>query len=1171
MNPTPAAAPTATAPPAASGGSGVGGSSGVAGGLRLVRPALADVPAPVRLGADQRAVVERLLAGTDPALLVVGAAGTGKTLLAVEAVAAALGEDEDALFAAPDRPTPDEVLVLASGRRAAAELRDRIGGRVRRTTGQAMVRTAASAAFAVLRARAGLLGEPAPTLISGPEQDLALAELLAGHAAGEGVPLRWPAGVPDEALTLRAFRGELRDLLMRAAERGLVPEDLALLGERHDRPEWVSAAALYEEYLDVTTLRAGTPDAGARLDPAVVVEEAAEALRAWDAELPGAARPRWRLVVVDDYQEATEATARLLRVLQDDGARLLLLADPDAAVQTFRGATPALVGRADVAGDGPGELGAHRMVLDGVRRHGPVLRAVAAGVAQRIAVVGGAAHRRALPVSRGPRDVPVAHGPGDLPEPRPGGDGVPHDVVRAAVLPSPAQEAAWVAHALRRAHLEDGTPWAEMAVIARSGGQVTALRRALGSAQVPVAVVGSDVPLRDEPAVRPLLDALRCALGPDGGGAALDAELAARLCLSPLGGLDAVGLRRLRRGLRAAEVAGGGGRPSDDLLVEVLGAPARAETLPGGLRRPVARLATVLAEGRAAATAPGADAQGVLWAIWDASGLAEPWRRSALAGGPGGARADRDLDAVLALFRAAETFVDRMPQARAAAFLEWVEAQELPSDTIAARASREAVSVLTPAGAAGREWDVVAVAGVQEGVWPDLRLRDSLLGSQALVDVLSGRGAPTPAADARAVAEAGAVARAAVLADELRSFHVAVSRARRLLLVTAVSDEDDQPSPFLDLVEPNDEDDDPRRTVAPAPLDLRGLVAQLRGRLEQAARDGSPDGGAAAVLARLADEGVPGADPAEWHGLADTSSDEPLWAPDQRVTVSPSRIETAGTCTLRWALEAAGGTAPSSAKQSLGTLVHALAQTYPTGGRAELLAELDRRWPELGLGHGWPATLERRRAEAMVGRLADYLAQAGEPLAVEARFELSLDRAVVRGTLDRVERAGAPGTGDRTGTGTADTADTGSGAGPGVGPAVGSGHGSGDVLPVRVVDLKTGRSAPSAQEAQTNPQLGAYQLAVDAGAVEGLPPEARSAGAQLVFVSDVNKAKAALRAQPELGPDSADDPSWARAHIEQVAERMAASSFAATVNPLCDRCPVRRSCPLRDEGGQVVG
>lgn len=1106
-------------------------------GLRLVRPVLADVPPPVRLGADQRAVVQRLLTGGDRALLVVGAAGTGKTLLAVEAVAAALGADDDALLPSPGTPSPDEVLVLASGRRAAAELRDRIGARVRRTTGQAMVRTAASAAFAVLRSRAALLGEPAPTLISGPEQDLALAELLAGHAAGEGVPLRWPAGVPDDALTLRAFRGELRDLLMRAAERGVGPGDLAALGERHGHPEWVAAATLYAEYLDVTTLRAGTPDAGARHDPATVVEEAAEALQAWDQELPGRPRPRWRLVVVDDYQEATEATARLLRVLQDDGARLLLLADPDEAVQTFRGATPALVGRADAHGDGPGELGAHRMVLEAVRRHGPALREVAGRVSQRVAVVGGAAHRRARPAA--PAD-------GGRPDAGATGQGAaPHDVVRAAVLPSAAQEAAWIAHALRRAHLEDGTPWAEMAVVARSGAQVTALRRALGSASVPVAVVGSDVPLRDEPAVRPLLDALRCVLGgdrPGGAGAdglALDAGLAARLCCSPLGGLDAVGLRRLRRALRQEEVGAGGGRPSDELLVEALASPGRAATLPPAVRRPVVRLAGVLAAGRAAAADPGADAQTVLWALWEASGLADPWRRAALAGGPGGARADRDLDAVLALFRAAETFVDRMPQARAAAFLEWVEAQELPSDTIAARARRDAVAVLTPAGAAGREWDVVAVAGVQEGVWPDLRLRDSLLGSQALVDVLAGRAAPgtgTGGPDA-------AAARAAVLADELRSFHVAVTRARRVLLVTAVSDEDDQPSPFLDLVEPCDEDDDPRRTTAPAPLDLRGLVAGLRARLEDAVRRGEPDDGAAAVLARLADAGVPGADPDQWHGLAAPSSDAPLWPQGQRVPVSPSRVETAGTCTLRWALEAAGGTAPSSTRQSLGTLVHALAQTFPRGGREEMLAELDRRWPELGLGSGWPATLERRRAEAMVARLAGYLATAGEPLAVEARFELQLDRAVVRGTLDRVERAVAGPEGEDGAGGT----------------------------PVRVVDLKTGRTAPSAQEATTNPQLGAYQLAVDAGTVEGLPPGSRSAGAQLVYVSDVNKSQAAVRQQPALGPDTPAEPSWARSHIEEVAERMAASSFAATANALCDRCPVRRSCPLRDEGGQVVG
>ncbi|MEV7972578.1 ATP-dependent DNA helicase [Cellulomonas sp. NPDC089187] len=1082
---------------------------------RLVRPALADVAPRVALGADQRAVLDRLLTGPERAVLATGAAGSGKTELVVEAVAAALTTQEG--WAQGLRA--DDVLVLAAGRRAAADLRDRIGSRVRRTTGQAMVRTAASAAFAVLRQRAVLQGDPPPALISGPEQDLALAELLAGHLAGEGVELIWPPGVPPETLGLRSFRGELRDLLMRAAERGLEPVDLARLGRTHDRPGWVAAAVLYQEYLDVTGLRAGTPDTGARFDPAVVIEEAAQTLRHWEEELPGRPRPTWKLVVVDDYQEATEATARLLRVLADDGARLLLVADPDAAVQTFRGATPGLVGRADAVGDGPGEFGAARLVLERVRRHDDALRAVTARVAERIAVVGGAAHRRAVVDPTVRRPALTTSGPEQrVPDPR---------TVRAAVLPSVAQEAAYLAHTLRSAHLERGVPWEEMAVIARSGAQVTALRRALGSASVPVAVVSSDVPLKDEPAVRPLLDALRVALGAELGGQDLDPELAARLCCSPLGGLDAVGLRRVRRALRAEEIAGAGderrGRTSDELLVEVLGDPLRSTGLPAVSRRPVERLAAVLARGREAARAPGADPQTVLWAIWDAAELSEPWRRVALSGGPGGARADRDLDAVLALFRAAETYVDRMPTARPAAFLEWVESQELPADTIAARARRDAVSVLTPAGAAGREWELVAVAGVQEGVWPDLRLRDSLLGAQTLVEVLSGR------VDDHG-ADHGAAARAAVLADELRSFYVAISRARSLLLVTAVSDAEEQPSPFLDLIEPQEEDEDPRKVGAPAPLDLRGLVGSLRARLEHTARLGAPDPAAARVLARLADAGVAGADPTEWHGLVEPSTTEPLWPAGERVPVSPSRIETAGTCALRWALETAGGTAPNSSRQTLGTLVHAIAQRFPRGSRAELAEELDRRWPELGLGEGWPATLERRRAEGMIERLAGYFAQAGEPLAVEASFELPLDRALVRGSIDRVERAGDDGE-------------------------------------VRVVDLKTGRTLPSAQDTATNPQLGAYQLAVDAGRVDGLPEGARAVGAQLVFVSDVQK-KAAIRPQDSLGPEPST--SWAREHIEQVAESMAGSAFHATVNGMCDRCPVRRSCPVRDEGGTVV-
>ncbi len=1053
---------------------------------RLRRPAAAG-PAVLRLDPSQRDAVQAGAVGPG-AVLVLGAPGTGKTTVALETVAAAVEGGTD----------PGAVLLLAATRRAAGDLRDRLSARLRQAGASPAVRTPAGLAFAVLRARAQARGEPAPTLVSGPEQDLVLAELLAGHAAGEGVPLDWPAEVPPAALGLRAFRDELRDLFMRAAERGLAPAELAALGRRLGRPVWQTAATLYQEYLDVTSLAVATPDRGARFDPAALIDEAAATLAAWEREVGGVPRPRWRLVVVDDHQESTAATARLLVTLAADGARIVALADPDQAVQTFRGATPALAVRAGVAGTAPGELGAQVCVLGTAWRHGPRLRSLSARLAEHIGTVGTVAHRRA-------------------------GPGRHADEVRVAILPSAAQEAAAAAHALRTAHLADGVPWDRMAVIARTGDQTRALRRSLAAASVPVTAASSDVALRDELAVHPLLQVVRCVLP---GGPELDATAAGALVCSPLGGMDPVGMRRLRRALRAEELAGGGGRASDALLVEVLGDPARAASLPAAVRRPVERLARVLAAGRAAAARPDADAQTVLWAVWDAAGLAGPWRASALAGGAAGARADRDLDAVLALFRAAETFVDRTPQAGPGVFVDWVLAQDLPADSLAARAQREGVAVLTPAGAAGGEWDVVVVAGVQEGVWPDLRLRDSLLGAQLLVEVLAGR-EPGGAL--------GVGARRAVLSDELRSFHVACARARRSLLVTAVDAEDAEPSPFVDLVEaPPDDGPDPRRTTAPEPADLRGLVAGLRARLEASAAAGRPADGTAELLARLALAGADGADPAGWAGLAAPSTDQPLWSAEEPVPVSPSRIETADRCMLRWALEAAGGSSAGTSAQSLGTLVHDIARAWPRGTRAQLRAELDRRWPELRLGTGWAATAQRRRAEAMVDRLAEYLATAGEPLLVEEEFDLDLQRARLYGTVDRVEAV-------------ADGAD---------GPSV------------CIVDLKTGSAVPTAAAARDNPQLVAYQLAVEEGAFAALPAGMHSAGARLVQLAQGAHGPVTRAQDPLLAAEGGV--ARARERVDDVARRMAASAFLATPGEQCDHCPVRTSCPARDEGAQVV-
>ena len=821
---------------------------------------------------------------------------------------------------------------------------------------------------------------------------------------------------------------------------------------------------------------------------------------------------------------------------------MLLVGDPDATTQGFRGADPALLLGAASTLAAPGR-DVPTVRLRQSWRQGRALRAVSRRVAERIGVVDTAAHR----------ELSV----GALPDGR----------VEVHVLRSAVHEASFVAELLRRQHLEHDVAWADMAVVVRGGSRSATLRRVLAAAGVPVEVPTTEQPVRAESAVVPLLDAFEVALaladaasGPVEAGPLtaqpleaqpLEAQRAVDLLTSPLGGADAVALRRLRRALRADEIGGGGGRTSDQLLVAALLDPALLATLDPATAAPAHRVARVLAAGRDAVWSAGADptaargrasAETVLWAIWLASRRADGWRRAALSGGPSGARADRDLDAVVALFDAAARFTDRLPRAAPAAFVEHLRGQEVPGDTLAERgAGSAAVTLVTPAGAAGRGWRVVVVAGVQEGVWPDLRLRGSLLGSGDLVDLLTGRSA-APRAATRAVRE-----------DETRLFHVAVSRASELLVVTAVRDEDDQPSDLLDLVDPPPEvlpgagdgvsgwDMTGQRvmTPAPRPMSLPGLVARLRQAVTHplavtdAARAAEASA-AATQLARLVEAGVRAADPRDWYGLAPLSDDGELRVPGP-VRISPSRVQEFERCSLRWLLTSAGGRSASSLAQGLGNLVHEIAADLPDAAAEDLRAELHRRWSRLGLGAGWAADTERARLETMIAKLAGYLAAERSRWSlvdVEQDFEVVVDvpggPALLTGRVDRLER-------DADGR-------------------------------LRVVDLKTGKSAPTGDDVLEHAQLGVYQLAVERGGfTQGVP--ARSGGAALVHLG-VPGVKPKQQHQQPLA--EADDPDWAMDLLARVSTGMTGSQFPATVNPVCARCPLRGCCPAVGDGRQVT-
>lgn len=1102
--------------------------------LHLVGPSAATAQAP-ELTPDQQAVVD-LPAGSGP-VLVLGAPGTGKSTVLVEAAVARISRGLD----------PAGLLLLAPTRLAAAALRDALSARLQGTLSTSPARTWASYAFDLIR-RAKAEGRlpyitRAPKLLSGAEQDVIIKELLEGHGQ-QGIPaLPWPESL-DLALPTRGFRQEIRQLFDRIIEYGISSDRVADLGRRHNRPDWVAAAALYEEYRDVLDIR--MPEA---FDPAGIITTALEILTS-DPEFLAAERARQQLILVDDLQEANPAIHALLGLLTE-GGDAVVTACPDTVVQGFRGARP------DLLGNLAGTLGENlqTFVLSCPHRLTGSIAAAWLRTASRISVVRQLPRYRAAVLPAGDPEKPGGAGSAK----DAGSAAVPADApvsgrAEAHVVDSPMHELRYIAQRILQAQLLDGRSLEDMAVIVRTGGQLARIQRYLSGQGIEVKVPVAEKAVRDEAAVRPLLDAFAVVLNPD----LLTPETAVALLTSRIGGASSIELRRLRQSLRREEMRGGGGRASDALLVEALLDPLSPSGLAlAGLSweaRAAQRLAAMLRAGRAAADQPGATAETVLWALWSASGWSKKWAEAALSGGAAGARADRDLDAIMALFQTAERYVDQLPGSTPAQFLDYLTSSELPMDTLAARAQRrDAVELLTPASAAGREWPMVIVAGVQDGVWPNLRLRGELLGSGDLVAAIEH-------GDGFAKHRSPQTLMHATRHDELRSFSTAVSRARDLLICTAVSSDDEQPSPFLDLVEPLPPEAVKReRTEVLRPLTLRSLVAELRAHAQQ--REEKPELAREAVhhLGTMLNHPVrvPGAAPSEWWGLAPLSTDAPVIPGETPIPVSPSKVDAVLKSPLSWFVSAAGGEQATDFARSLGTLVHQIAQDLPDASGSEYVAELQRRWPALGMKDNWEGKIDFKRAETMVRKLAEYvirMRQEGRSLVdVERDFAAEIPveirgqerTALLRGQIDRLEI-------DAEGR-------------------------------LFIVDLKTGKSAPKKDDLKEHPQLAAYQEAVREGAVtrekpDGKdgpattpePPSSLPGGAALVQLGTTNKGVSVQEQEP-LDPED----TRAQDMIRTAAALMSDSAFDTVHDPTRSGfgghgCRLPEICPLCPEGKQVT-
>lgn len=1007
-----------------------------------------------------------LSVGPSVSAAVIGAPGSGKTATLIELIASRVAAGL----------SPDAILVLTPQRRAATRLRDQIADRLGVTTQGAMARTPSSLAFALAREHALITGSPEPTLLTGSEQDAIIADLLAGHVDDNRGPV-WPEPLVPEVRERRAFRAELRDLLGRAMELGLTPATLAAAGG-NAHPEWVAAAEFWNEYTEVLSHFRQTA-----YDSSELLALAATALA--NPEV----MPQVKLVLVDDAGEITAGAVRILRAFAARGIPVIAFGDPDTSTTTFRGALPQFLGRFAAELGAPG---AQQFVLQHVHRHGPAIRTLVSAFTRMGAAEAGTQRQATSCVE----------------------DAAVTPLVTVLERSSTTAEATAIARLLRERHVRDGLAFDRMAVVVRNGAQVPRIARALAVAEVPTRTLVSERTIRDHPAALDLLTVLEISLGLT----PLDQMHITQLLLSPLAGLSVLELRRLRQALRHQELAEGGTRTGEELLLAAMSSPGDLLMLDFGPATRAGRFAKMLQQVTRDAES-GASVEELLWKVWEHSGLAKTWGEEALSSGLVADDANRNLDGVMALFTSAKRYVERFPSASPREFVEQMLSADVPEDTLAPAAQKDSVLVTTPTSLIGSEFDVVVVAAVQENVWPNLRPRGSLLHAQDLGGASAVTALPP---EAQRAAE-----RQQVLDDELRMFTLALSRARHQVILSAANTDDTLPSPFVRRAEKLAtevvETDDAVLGLREHPMTLRGMVGSLRRALTHSVRSGEGvdrQRELAAALAKLQLAEVPGAAPSDWYGLREWSTEAALVAPDELVHISPSRLDTWEKNQLAWFIDSVVGRTTGVA-QGVGTIVHSVVELAGNDpdlpiDTESLLAEVDKRWHELSFEAEWLDQVQHAKVREMMAAVSQYLTDfrddGSKLLASEGGFQLEVGRAQVRGYIDRIEQLP-----------------------------------SGQVV---IVDFKTGKKRPEGKEVPTFAQLACYQLALHEGALADkdenpIPGSTPNGGAKLIFVTDGVRGK--LYRSVDQDPYSDEEFATLRTRLDEAAEGMAGTQFQLQV------------------------
>lgn len=1021
------------------------------------------------LDPEQRSAVEH----RGGPLLITGGAGSGKTFTLAAIVADRIAGGVD----------PSQIAVLTFGKESVRRFRDDLLDRLS-TTALPSVGTVHSLAFNIVMAS----GDAVPRLLSGAEEDARIREVISGVRAQSGA--RWPDHLA-QAATTSSFAKEVRVVIARLKELGLTGSELVDIGEREGRPEWIVAGHIATNEADVMALENS-------VDYTELVQQAI--VRAPHSPVASAIK----YLYVDECQELGGLQRLLVNQIAHRAIEFTVAGNPDETLFAFRGASSTLI--SDFALVYPG---ANQITLTRAWRFGESIARATRSTYPDGPLFPFESFRNETMQSQGSVQVEKYGG-------------------RTA-------RAAFLAETIRRLHIENGVAWNDMAILGRAVSDLPAITQGLTRAGVPVVVATDDIALRDEPAVAHLLGVITIALSPQ----APRPQSVLDLLTGPLVGLDPSEIRRLGRALRERDR----GQSSEVLIADLIVHGDSTDIPPAligdchkqsDLFPRISRIQRLLRAIRESVSSGDAVAE-TLWIAWTGgeknstgeSGWPAALRERAL--GHSGS-AHHDLDAIMALFATAERFGSRSSSGMVN-FMESLRSHTLPAEPVASRGLRaDAVQVMTVHQSKGREWQRVWLTGLEEGVWPNLSARGSVLRAEEI----------GPTGSIVGTSSVG------LMREEQNLLYVALTRARESVTLTCIdegSEGGDQPSRFVrDLVQSGVSE----TTFTGFPRSRSswsGLAATLRSVLADPQESAEIKRAAGEILAEMG----PGVGPDSWWGIAPiTESQRPVRPLNQPLKLSGSGLDSVLACPLKWFLDsevhAQVSRGPATA---FGSVVHAVAEFVAKGDVAPEPAAMQElisgAWRNLIFEAPWQSQRELTEAALAANRFLRYHQREERVfLKAEGYRESFIDvptpsggteRMHISGYIDRIES-------DPDGR-------------------------------LIAIDLKNMKHPPTKSEIVEHGQLGIYQLLLRDEQPQIEPSEdlaEKPIGAALVQLrapdrNDMPKVQAQVALESSVA--QAGSVSWIEQNLGIAAEIIRTEAFIPIPGNQCTFCAYHSTCPAQ--------